>query len=97
MFCIFQVIGLLQEVVYTAASRIEGWSPLSSLSEKSEEKPVGEEASSETRKDAKSEQVDEADKQSVARVKNCADIYNIFLQLPQSDLCNLCLLLGYEG
>ncbi|KAH0920548.1 hypothetical protein HID58_020566 [Brassica napus] len=91
------VIGLLQEVVYTAASRIEGWSPLSSLSEKSEEKPVGEEASSETRKDAKSEQVDEADKQSVARVKNCADIYNIFLQLPQSDLCNLCLLLGYEG
>ncbi|KAJ0230389.1 HECT domain-containing protein [Hirschfeldia incana] len=91
------VMGLLQVVVYTAASRLEGWSPLSSLPEKSEEKPVGEEASSETRKDAKSEQVDEADKQSVARRKNCADIYNIFLQLPQSDLCNICLLLGYEG
>ncbi|KAF8060412.1 hypothetical protein N665_1217s0015 [Sinapis alba] len=91
------VMGLLQVVVYTAASRIEGWSPLSSLPEKSEEKPVGEEAPSETRKDAESELVDEADKLSVARSKNCADIYNIFLQLPQSDLCNLCILLGYEG
>jgi E3 ubiquitin-protein ligase HUWE1 len=90
------VMGLLQVVVYTAASRIEGWSPSSGVPEKLENKPVGEEASSETRKDAESELVGEADL-SVARRKNCAEIYNIFLQLPQSDLCNLCILLGYEG
>ncbi|ESQ29880.1 hypothetical protein EUTSA_v10011172mg [Eutrema salsugineum] len=89
------VMGLLQVVVYTAASRIEGWSPSSGVPEKSENKPVGEEASSETRKD-ESKLLDEAEL-SVARRKNCADIYNIFLQLPQSDLCNLCILLGYEG
>lgn len=93
----FQVMGLLQVIVYTAASRIEGWSPSSGVPEKSEENPVGEEASSETRKDAESEQVDEAHELSVARNKNCADIYKIFMQLPRSDLCNLCLLLGYEG
>lgn len=95
----FQVMGLLQVVVYTAASRIEGWSPQSAVSEKSENKPAGEEASGDTRKDAESSQenlVDEAELSS-ARRKNCADIYNIFLQLPQSDLCNLCILLGYEG
>ncbi|XP_018490001.1 E3 ubiquitin-protein ligase UPL1 isoform X2 [Raphanus sativus] len=91
------VTGLLQVIVYTAASRIEGWSPSSGVPEKSEENPVGEEASSETRKDAESEQVDEAHELSVARNKNCADIYKIFMQLPRSDLCNLCLLLGYEG
>ncbi|CAH2033422.1 unnamed protein product [Thlaspi arvense] len=90
------VMGLLQVVVYTAASRIEGWSPSSGVPEKSENKPVGEEASSETRKDTEPELVDEAEL-SVARRKNCADIYNIFLQLPQSDLRNLCILLGYEG
>jgi len=83
-------MGLLQVVVYTAASRIEGWSPSSGVPEKLENKPVGEEASSETQKDAESEL-------SVARRKNCAELYNIFLQLPQSDLCNLCMLLGYEG
>ncbi|KAG7600674.1 UBA-like superfamily [Arabidopsis suecica] len=90
------VMGLLQVVVYTAASRIEGWSPSSGVPEKLENKPVGEEASSETRKDGESELVGEAEL-SVARKKNCAEIYNIFLQLPQSDLCNLCILLGYEG
>uniref|UniRef100_A0A1J3I3S5 HECT-type E3 ubiquitin transferase n=2 Tax=Noccaea caerulescens TaxID=107243 RepID=A0A1J3I3S5_NOCCA len=90
------VMGLLQVVVYRAASRIEGWTPSSGVPEKLENKPIGEEASSETRKDAESELVDEAEL-SVARRKNCADIYNIFLQLPQSDLCNLCILLGYEG
>ncbi|CAD5316819.1 unnamed protein product [Arabidopsis thaliana] len=84
------VMGLLQVVVYTAASRIEGWSPSSGVPEKLENKPVGEEASSETQKDAESEL-------SVARRKNCAELCNIFLQLPQSDLCNLCMLLGYEG
>ncbi|CAA7050793.1 unnamed protein product [Microthlaspi erraticum] len=90
------VMGLLQVVVYTAASRIEGWSPSSVVPEKLENKPIGEEASSETRKDAESELVDEAEI-SDARRKNRADIYNIFLQLPQSELCNLCILLGYEG
>lgn len=89
-------MGLLQVVVYTAASRIEGWSPSSGVPEKLENKPVGEEASSETRKDGESELVGEAEL-SVARRKNCAEIYNIFLKLPQSDLCNLCILLGYEG
>lgn len=87
---------MLQVVVYTAASRIEGWSPSSVVPEKSENKPVSEEPSSETRKDTESEPVDETEL-SVARRKNCADIYNIFLQLPQSDLRNLCILLGYEG
>lgn len=90
---------MLQVVVYTAASRIEGWSPTPAVPEKSENKPVGEEASSDTRKDAESSQEnleDEAEL-SPARRKNCADIYNIFLQLPQSDLCNLCTLLGYNG
>ncbi|CAE5960267.1 unnamed protein product [Arabidopsis arenosa] len=90
------VMGLLQVVVYTAASRIEGWSPSSGVPEKLENKPAGEDASSETRKDGESELVGEAEL-SVARRKNCAEIYNIFLQLPQSDLCNLCILLGYEG
>ncbi|CAH8356078.1 unnamed protein product [Eruca vesicaria subsp. sativa] len=92
----FQVMGLLQVVVYTSASRIEGWSPSSGVPEKSEKNPVGEEALIETQKDAESELLGDAEL-SVARRKNCTDIYNIFLQLPQSDLCNLCILLGYEG
>lgn len=93
---LFQVMGLLQVVVYTAASRIEGWSPSSGVPKKSENKPIGEEASSETQKDAESELVGEAEL-SVARRKDCAEIYNIFMQLPQSDIRNLCILLGYEG
>lgn len=87
----FQVMGLLQVVVYTAASRIEGWSPSSGISEKPEQ-----EASIETQKDAEPELLGDAEL-SVASRKKCTDIYNIFLQLPQSDLCNLCILLGHEG
>ncbi|XP_023632661.1 E3 ubiquitin-protein ligase UPL1 [Capsella rubella] len=90
------VMGLLQVVVYTAASRIQGYSPSSGVPEKSENKLVSEEGSSETQKDAESDLVGESEL-SVARRKNCAEIYNIFMQLPQSDLCNLCILLGYEG
>ncbi|KAF8094776.1 hypothetical protein N665_0353s0007 [Sinapis alba] len=90
------VMGLLQVVVCTAASQIEGWSPSSGIPDKSEKNPVGEEASIETQKDVEPELLGDAELSVVSR-KNCTDIYNIFLQLPQSDLCNLCILLGYEG
>ncbi|XP_010542518.1 PREDICTED: E3 ubiquitin-protein ligase UPL1-like isoform X2 [Tarenaya hassleriana] len=94
-----QVMGLLQVIVNTAASLIEGWSPSSGALENSENKLVDEEASNETRKDPESSQGNKADETdlSVSGRKKCAETYNVFLQLPQSDLRNLCSLLGREG
>ncbi|XP_010552364.1 PREDICTED: E3 ubiquitin-protein ligase UPL1-like isoform X2 [Tarenaya hassleriana] len=94
-----QVMGLLQVIVYTAASKFEGWSPSSGLPENSVNKPVGEEASRETRKDPESCQENKGNEAelSVSGRKSLADTYNVFLQLPQSDLRNLCSLLGREG
>uniref|UniRef100_A0A2P2M8T8 HECT-type E3 ubiquitin transferase n=1 Tax=Rhizophora mucronata TaxID=61149 RepID=A0A2P2M8T8_RHIMU len=98
-----QVMGLLQVVVYTAASKLEciaqsGRVPLNS------QKPTSNGASDDVQGDPSSLRLESSQEDrpdgaevSVPDTKKSIDIYSIFLQLPQSDLQNLCSLLGREG
>ncbi|KAK8313240.1 hypothetical protein V6Z12_D01G095700 [Gossypium hirsutum] len=99
-----QVVGLLQVVVYTAASKLESWS-LSHLAvdNSSSQNLLDEEASGDAHKDLPlTEQESNQEKRtktesSGSKGNKNVDFHNIFLQLPESDLCNLCSLLGREG
>ncbi|KAB2044499.1 hypothetical protein ES319_D01G095000v1 [Gossypium barbadense] len=99
-----QVVGLLQVVVYTAASKLESWS-LSHLAvdNSSSQNLLDEEASGDAHKDLplteqESNQEERTNTESSGSKGNKnVDFHNIFLQLPESDLCNLCSLLGREG
>ncbi|PPR89007.1 hypothetical protein GOBAR_AA31676 [Gossypium barbadense] len=99
-----QVVGLLQVVVYTAASKLESWS-LSHLAvdNSSSQNLLNEEASGDAHKDLPlTEQESNQEKRTNAESSGSkgnknVDFHNIFLQLPESDLCNLCSLLGREG
>ncbi|KAM1753174.1 hypothetical protein ACFX12_005795 [Malus domestica] len=92
-----QVMGLLQVVVYTSASKLEG----QSQSERAD-KPVGE-ASGDGQKvpplESESNQGEKpvGGESSTSDGKRSTDTYNVFLKLPESDLHNLCSLLGREG
>ncbi|XP_050112540.1 E3 ubiquitin-protein ligase UPL1-like isoform X1 [Malus sylvestris] len=92
-----QVMGLLQVVVYTSASKLEG----QSQSERAD-KPVGE-ASGDGQKvpplESESNQGEKpvSGESSTSDGKRSTDTYNVFLKLPESDLHNLCSLLGREG
>ncbi|CAN6693358.1 unnamed protein product [Malus baccata var. baccata] len=92
-----QVMGLLQVVVYTSASKLEG----QSQSERPD-KPVGE-ASGDGQKvpplESESNQGEKpvSGESSTSDGKRSTDTYNVFLKLPESDLHNLCSLLGREG
>lgn len=98
-----QVMGLIQVVVDTAASKLES----QSQSEKGmadTQNLSASEAPSNTEKDAPSVESDSNQQDKHADTNPChsegkknVDMYNIFLQLPQSDLRNLCSLLGREG
>ncbi|XP_014507028.1 E3 ubiquitin-protein ligase UPL1 isoform X1 [Vigna radiata var. radiata] len=98
-----QVMGLIQVIVDTAASKLES----QSQSEKEmadTQKLSASEVPSNTEKDAALVESDsnQQDKRADMHVchsegKKSIDMYNIFLQLPQSDLRNLCSLLGREG
>lgn len=104
MVCNMQVVGLLQVVVYTAASKLESWS-LSHLAvdNSSSQNLLNEEASGDAHKDLPlTEQESNQEKQTNAESSRSkgnknVDLHNIFLRLPESDLCNLCSLLGREG
>ncbi|GMN62344.1 hypothetical protein TIFTF001_031415 [Ficus carica] len=97
-----QVIGLLQVVVYNAATKLECQTNLDKEPQDSENPSTNE--ASEDKKDPavsdpdpKQEDIRIGGESSSSDGKKSIDIYNIFLQLPQSDLCNLCSLLGREG
>ncbi|XP_038903258.1 E3 ubiquitin-protein ligase UPL1 isoform X2 [Benincasa hispida] len=96
-----QVMRLLQVVVYTASSKLEHQSRSEQGTGNSPMLPV-DEAGGAVSKDpalpegeSKQENSDAAGSTSGGKRRN--DIHNIFLQLPQSVLCNLCALLGREG
>lgn len=95
-----QVMGLLQVVVYTAASKLE--------SQSHTEKPVAssqvQEAVSQPQEDSSSAAAEpNQDDKSVSDGLSTSDdpkkvnMNDIFMKLPQTDLHNLCSLLGHEG
>ena len=94
-----QVMGLIQVVVDTAASKLESQSQSEkaiadtqnlSVNEAEKDPPLVEMDSN--------RQDNHADpKTSPSNGKKNVDMYNTFLQLPQSDLRNVCSLLGHEG
>ncbi|KAL2343611.1 hypothetical protein Fmac_004896 [Flemingia macrophylla] len=98
-----QVMGLIQVVVDTAASKLESQSQLEKGMADAQNLSANE-APSTTEKDAPSVESDSNQQDKHADISACqsegkknVDMYNIFLQLPQSDLRNLCILLGREG
>ena len=95
-----QVMGLLQVVVYTAASKLE--------SQSHSEQPVAssqvQEAVSQPQEDSSSAVAEpNQDDKSVSDGLSTSDdlkkvdMNDIFMKLPQTDLHNLCSLLGHEG
>lgn len=100
-----QVVGLLQIVVYTAASKLENLS-LSDLAvdNLNSQNLLTTEASGDAHKDPplRKQVSNQEDKQTnpesyAPNDNRNVDLYTIFLQLPESDLRNLCSLLGREG
>ncbi|KAM7466704.1 hypothetical protein LguiB_014266 [Lonicera macranthoides] len=98
-----QVMGLLQVVVCTAASKLNRQTQ-SELAAASSQNLSGNEAASDVPKDSPSLDVESnrADKSggdgvSTSDGQRSNKMYDIFLQLPQPDLHNLSSLLGHEG
>lgn len=95
-------MGLLHVIVYTAASKLETQSLPEPAAENPQKQPT-DEASGDAQKDAPPEapstELDKiaSDSASTSDGKKNPDPYEIFSQLPQSDLRNLCSLLGREG
>ncbi|KAH0671499.1 hypothetical protein KY290_026845 [Solanum tuberosum] len=106
-----QVMGLLQVVVYTAASKMECQSHSEETVDRSHNEtvdgsnnPDGNETMSDIQKDPalpdiKSPQDDSGTGSAnpASDANGSTNIHDIFLQLPHSDLHNLCCLLGHEG
>ncbi|KAF5727902.1 E3 ubiquitin-protein ligase UPL1 isoform X1 [Tripterygium wilfordii] len=98
-----QVMGLLQVVVRTAASKLECQSQSEKGRVDSQEVPVTE-VEGDVQKDPTSLEPESGVEDKCANTelsnsdkKRDISTYHIFLQLPQSDLRNLCHLLGHEG
>lgn len=99
-----QVMGLLKVVVFAAASKLDSQSHSEEVAASSSQNLSGNEVASEVQKDSLV-----LERETVQDYKNSADglsksdgqksvkMYDVFLQLPQSDLHNLCSLLGHEG
>jgi len=94
-----QVMGLIQVVVDTAAARLEIRSQAKKAIADTQNLSVDEAEKDPPLVELDSNQLDKHDhtKPCHSNVKKNDDIYNIFLQLPQSDLRNVCSLLGREG
>lgn len=97
-----QVMGLLQVVVYTAASRLESLSLPEQVLDDSQN--LTGKDSGEVQRDVASVETEtneqtkvENGEPSVSDRKTGHNIYDVFTQLPRSDLRNLSRLLGYEG
>lgn len=98
-----QVMGLIQVLVVTAASKLESQSQSEKAMTNSQNLAANE-ASGDIEKDPPLVELDSDKQDKQAGVdpshsdgKKSEDMYNIFLQLPQADLRNLCSLLGREG
>ncbi|KAL8033396.1 hypothetical protein ABFX02_13G156500 [Erythranthe guttata] len=98
-----QVMGLLQVVVYAAASKVDIESNTEDTTAPTET-PSGNETATEVQKDphvmgVESSQLDQSTSASSSKsdVQKSTSTYDIFLLMPQSDLRNLCGLLGHEG
>ncbi|XP_006474874.1 E3 ubiquitin-protein ligase UPL1 isoform X2 [Citrus sinensis] len=98
-----QVMGLLHVIVYTAASKLERQSQSEPAVENSQ-KPMIDEASGDVCKDPSSTEPESSQEDKHACIKTSSsdgkrsiDTYDILSKLPQSDLRNLCSLLGHEG
>ncbi|KAF8414274.1 hypothetical protein HHK36_002275 [Tetracentron sinense] len=99
-----QVMSLLQVVVYTAASKVECQPHSKQAASNSQNLPVNE-ASGDIQQDpptSEPDSIQELDKSANADLstsdgKGTIKPYDIFLQLPESDLRNLCRLLAHEG
>ncbi|KAA8523540.1 hypothetical protein F0562_009963 [Nyssa sinensis] len=98
-----QVMGLLKVIIYAAASKLDTPSP-SEEAAASSQNLSGNEAASGVQKDPSLLEVESnhddkrpSSELSSSEGKRSINTYNIFLQLAQSDLHNLCRLLGHEG
>lgn len=96
-----QVMGLLQVVVYTAASRLQSLSlpeqvldDTQNLSSKASDEAQKEDALVET--DKQQSKVEKGGSSASDGLRS-HNIHDVFIRLPKSDLRNLCRLLGYEG
>ena len=94
-----QVMNLLQVVVNSAASKLECQTQSEQATDDSQNLPANEASGDPTLLEQNSNQEDKGHSAEVTTSdgKKCINTYDIFLQLPQSDLHNLCSLLGYEG
>ncbi|KAE8704296.1 E3 ubiquitin-protein ligase UPL2 [Hibiscus syriacus] len=99
-----QVVGLLQVVVYTAASKLESRTVSHvAIDNSNSQKQLSNEASGDVDKDLSStEPESNQEKQTNAETSGSngnkiVDFYSIFLKLPEPDLSNLCSILGREG
>ncbi|XP_011038806.1 PREDICTED: E3 ubiquitin-protein ligase UPL1 isoform X3 [Populus euphratica] len=97
-----QVMGLLQVVVFMAASKLESQAQSGQARETSQKQTVGEASSDVPSVPPVVAESSEEDKAasaglSVSDGKRSIDASSVFLQLPQADLRNLCSLLGREG
>lgn len=102
-FFLVQIMGLLQVVVYNAETKLDCQSQSDKETQNSQN-PAADETSEDVKNVPSSLEpaANEDDKcvgaeSSTSDGKRSSDTYKIFLQLPQSDLCNLCSLLGREG
>lgn len=98
-----QVMGLLQVVVYTAASKLD-YQPQSEHATANASDLSVNEASADVQNDppisepeSKKEDKCAGADSSSSDGKKSVDTYNTFSQLPQSELRNLCSILGREG
>lgn len=95
-----QVLGLLQVVVYNAASKLESQSRSEQVM--SEPQPPEQSEHGKNEKSSLEPELHKEDENSNLNLSSSSgrrsiSICDVFLQLPHSDLCNLCCLLGHEG
>ncbi|KAK1417994.1 hypothetical protein QVD17_27130 [Tagetes erecta] len=98
-----QVMGLLQVVVYNAASKLESQSHIEQAATSSQGLP-GNESASNPQGDSSSavaepvhDNTTVSEGLSESHDQKSVNMHDIFMKLPHSDLQNLCSLLGHEG
>ncbi|CAN0915763.1 E3 ubiquitin-protein ligase UPL1 [Linum grandiflorum] len=97
-----QVMGLLQVVVYAAASNLESQSQLGHVTDDSRKLTSGEvtgdvQTDNQLEQESKQEDTTVAAESSISNGKKSNDTLGVFMRLPRSDLRNLSSLLGREG
>lgn len=90
-------MGLLQVLVYNAASKLDYQRSHSEQPAADSQNQGGNEASGDAKKDPLLSESNQEDITPISDGKKTVNLYNIFLKLPDSDLHNLCSLLGRDG